>query len=547
MCRLHMTVEQALSVYPLSEGKLIAGIKGKNRIITSVNVMDAPDITDWIKEGEMLLTTAYLIKDHPEDACQLLRTLHERGSAALGIKLGRFWTEVPQQLIDLANELGFPIIELPYPFTFSDQMNGLFRAEMKRSTGVLTDVVNKQIQLMRFALKPNPIQQMFDSIAEVVEIPLAVVGSRGQIVYNGTLLSAEEIACGMKGQRAEGWISCKRVEALRIPLIKHTPDSGCVLFFQSELLVTPIEEGLYYQAAELIAYHMNFSYEDYFELSVQKDFGLLIKRFLLNGLPVETIEEYAERFEIDLFRPWYRCVLTDFSGLMHKELRTEKLELLKSEYLCNSSIQQLKGTHIVMEEGLLSVFPADADNGDEAIASALAPFFASVKTKGGYEIRASISSAKKRANQLAEAFEECKECNRLSAEWGGSRILSFETMDLALIFEHVTKERMETFCNRWLGSLLNKEPEYASEMLRTLEAYLENDGQLNETAKKLFIHRNTATYRIEKISELLEVDLKKMDDFMRLKIAFIFRRMLHNQPFATSGSVHVKETLRVGK
>ncbi|MDQ0059811.1 hypothetical protein [Paenibacillus harenae] len=51
---LHMTVEQALSVYPLSEGKLIADSKGKNRIISSVNVMDAPDITDWIKEGEML-------------------------------------------------------------------------------------------------------------------------------------------------------------------------------------------------------------------------------------------------------------------------------------------------------------------------------------------------------------------------------------------------------------------------------------------------------------------------------------------------------------
>ncbi|WP_307208344.1 hypothetical protein [Paenibacillus harenae] len=141
---------------------------------------------------------------------------------------------------------------------------------------------------------------------------------------------------------------------------------------------------------------MNFSCKDYFELSFQKDFGLLIKRYLLNGLPVETFEDYAERFEIDLFRPWHRCVLTD-GGLKHKELRIEKLEMLKSEYLCNSSIQRLKGLD---------------------------------------------SSAKKRANQLAEAFEECKETNRLSAEWGGGRVLSCETMDLALIFEQVTKERM---------------------------------------------------------------------------------------------------------
>ncbi|WP_240353359.1 PucR family transcriptional regulator [Cohnella algarum] len=73
---------------------------------------------------------------------------------------------------------------------------------------------------------------------------------------------------------------------------------------------------------------------------------------------------------------------------------------------------------------------------------------------------------------------------------------------------------------------MNKDPEYVQEMLRTLETYLENDGQLNETAKKLFIHRNTATYRIEKLGELLDVDFKRINDLLRLKMAFLFRKRL---------------------
>lgn len=524
---MYMTVEQALTVYPLSEGRLIAGSSGRNRVIKSVNVMDAPDITDWIKEGEMLLTTAYLIKDRPEDAYRLLQKLNQCGSSALGIKLGRFWTSVPESLIEQANELGFPLIELPYAFTFSDQMNGLFRAEMKRNTGVLTDVLNKQIQLMRFALKSNPIQELFDSITDVVGIPLAVIGSRGQVVYNGSPVTDADIVSDWPGLPHNGWVECKKVQAFRIPLMNQAQCTGFVLFFNSQLLVSPIEEGLYFQAAELLAYHMNFKYEDYFELSIQKDFGLLIKRYLQNGLPAELIKDYAERWEIDLFRPWYRCVLTDFEGKWHPELKTEKLELLKSEYLNNSSLQQLKGMHIVLDEGLLSVFPSDCEKGDERIVAALNSCFSALKISRGIKIKATVSSAKKNAEQLADGFSECREAHRLADEWGGGeRILRFETMDLALIFEHVTRERMETFCNRWLGGLLNKDPEYAGEMLRTLEAYLENDGQLNETAKKLFIHRNTATYRIEKLSELLDVDLKKMDDLMRLKIAFLFRRML---------------------
>ncbi|MNN82673.1 Purine catabolism regulatory protein [compost metagenome] len=76
---------------------------------------------------------------------------------------------------------------------------------------------------------------------------------------------------------------------------------------------------------------------------------------------------------------------------------------------------------------------------------------------------------------------------------------------------------------------MSREPEYVREMLSTLEAFLDNDGQINVTAKKLFIHRNTATYRMEKLSELLDVDFKKTDDLLRLRLAFIFRKMLERE------------------
>lgn len=66
---MYLTVEDALKIYPLSEGKLTAGQNGVNRIVKSVNVMDAPDIADWVREGDILFTTAYLMKDAPSDGC----------------------------------------------------------------------------------------------------------------------------------------------------------------------------------------------------------------------------------------------------------------------------------------------------------------------------------------------------------------------------------------------------------------------------------------------------------------------------------------------
>lgn len=175
---MHITVEQALLIYPLSEGRLVAGKDGASRIVKSVNVMDAPDITEWIKTGEMLFTTAYIIKDHPDEAIELMRKLDARGSAGLGIKLGRFWSSIPESIMEEADRLHFPLIELPYQFTFSDQMNGLFLAELERNTSSLHDLLDKQKRLMQFALRSKSDIRFFDQVLGIVETPFAVVSSR---------------------------------------------------------------------------------------------------------------------------------------------------------------------------------------------------------------------------------------------------------------------------------------------------------------------------------------------------------------------------------
>ncbi|WP_373231184.1 PucR family transcriptional regulator [Cohnella sp.] len=524
---MNMTVEQALSVYPLSEGKLIAGSAGINRIIKAVNVMDAPDIADWIKEGEMVFTTGYLIKDRPEDASHLLNKLHHLGSSGLGIKLGRFWQTIPEPLIEQANSLGFPLIELPFQFTFSDQMNGLFREEMKRNTSDLQDLLDKQIRLMRFALHSGHIKLLFDSVSEVIGYPIAIIGSRGQIMYNSSEIPDNDLLAKWPWPQHHQCLKTEEWQAFRVPLLKQSRCTGYVLFFYSHLMISALEESLYLQAAELISYHMNFKFEDYFELSAERDFGLLIKRYLKNGLPLETLAEYSARWEIDVFHQSYQCVLTDLPTPQSEGARGDLLESLKTEFLSHSPLQELKGIHVVLEEGLLSVFPDAAGDRESAILSALGSCLNGLKTETANIPRAAVSSLKKKQSQLLDAFNECKESHRLIVELGVSdRIVKFETLDLVFVFEQVSRERMQKFCDRWLGGLSSRDPEYAREMLRTLETYLDCDGQLNETAKKLYIHRNTATYRIEKLGEILDIDFKKVNDLLRLKIAFMFKRML---------------------
>ena len=509
-----------MGIYPLSEGKLVAGTSGKHRIVRSINVMDAPDISDWIKEGEMVFTTAYLIKDRPSDASQLLRKLNGKGSSGLGIKLGRYWNSIPETLVEEADELGFPLIELPYRFTFSDQMNALFQAEIDRSTETLRSVMEKQKRLMRFALRSDPIGQLFDAVSDMIDCKIAVLNARGQTVFNNSEVPDWELRAEATRERARGngW------QAYRVPVAGRDGACGCAYFFVGDPVRLTAEEGLYVQAAELISFHMNADYQDYYERSLQNDFGSLVMRCLREGLSTEELVEYAGKIGVGLFGGAYRCVLTDVPGV-DGAARQSLLRQIKGEYLGRPALAELQGVHVVMEEGLLSVFPVE-QGGADRLPELLSGCMKGLGSFAEGGPKASVSSRKRRPDQLREAFAEARDTLRTATRWGvQEQVVSYRTMELTYLFEHVPQERMETYTNAILGDLLSKDPDYAQEMLRTLEAYIDCDGQMNETAKRLFVHRNTATYRIEKLSELLEIDLKKMNDLLRLKLVFLFRRM----------------------
>ncbi|WP_248925144.1 PucR family transcriptional regulator [Paenibacillus hamazuiensis] len=528
---MHLSVEQALTIYPFSEGKLIAGRSGVSRVVKSVNVMDAPDISDWVKDGEMLFTTAYVIKDSLNDAIYLLRKLDRRGSAGLGIKLGRFWEAVPEPMLEEADRLGFPLIELPYQFTFSDQMNGLFQAEFKRNTLELQSVLDKQKRLMRFALQSGRISQLFDAVSDIVGYPMAVVGSRGHLIYNATDYSPEELLRGWpwKNKFHPALIEGRR--HYRVQLLQKEESLGYVLFFPPDIYVEKVEEGLFLQAAEMISYHMGYQYNPYMLKSAWQDLGAMMARYLKNELSIEALVEYADRLELGQWKKGFHCVLTQMPASLRHDEKNDWMKGIWEELQHHPALKLFDGFHVWLEDGLISIYPAEGPGDAETLQGMLTKCLGPLLQHDRVPCpRIAISSVKFRPDLLKEAHRECLEAVQLAQGLGMTeRVVRFDGMELASVFRHVPKDKMQSYCRQVLAPLLEKDPEYFKEMIRTLETFIENDGQMAETAKRLYIHRNTATYRMEKLSELLQVDLKKFNDLFRLKLAILFRRMLDQE------------------
>ena len=63
-----------------------------------------------------------------------------------------------------------------------------------------------------------------------------------------------------------------------------------------------------------------------------------------------------------------------------------------------------------------------------------------------------------------------------------------------------------------------------TELVNTVEGFLENNLNISKTSQKTFMHRNTLLYRIEKINKLLGLDIRKFEDAITLKIMLILNQ-----------------------
>lgn len=103
-----------------------------------------------------------------------------------------------------------------------------------------------------------------------------------------------------------------------------------------------------------------------------------------------------------------------------------------------------------------------------------------------------------------------------------NKIFYYKDMEMFCILNEVIGESRESLNNIVLKNVNDKE------LLNTLIKYYECNANLDETAAKLFVHKNTVKYRLQKIKEITGLDVKVHEDSFKLYLAVIANKMLLN-------------------
>ena len=115
-----MKLETAIRETVLRDAQVVAGGKNLQREITWVHMVDHPDIANWVKSGELLLSTGYNWPGDETASRQLVRNLSAIGLAGVVLAVPNFREHFPTEALEEANRVGLPLLELPWEVQFSD-------------------------------------------------------------------------------------------------------------------------------------------------------------------------------------------------------------------------------------------------------------------------------------------------------------------------------------------------------------------------------------------------------------------------------------------
>lgn len=553
---MSITINWLLEQTTMPGFDLLAGSTENACAITGINIMDNPDTIPWLTKGALILSTGYFMVSG-ELSSHLIADLKERGCSGLGIKMNRYLNELPEEMVQQAQDLQYPIIGIPYSSSMDQIANLIYRKLYEEEMSETSRIAQTYRELTECVLK----KKSLSSLLRIIENKLATsvfltndafevlahVQANGDPIGFPFPFSKDSYALFSD---SDGIYLKKKMDDQPYPVLTHD-----VHYAESTLhfILFPIKNK-----EQLLGYLIFLEGLTPFS-SDQYNFAANLDSIFCLAMMNHSILSEAERSSKDIF---FHSLLT---GNFKKEseiepLCTQNAFNFKQNRICITfKIDAYEKMSIPKRRALeRKVFSLLDDALSEIPFSVTHTVFqthfvlfllsnqvlcAKEAARHGLEITGTCqkvllaqgihtsSGISKYANGALTIYS-CYQQSVRSMEIGpslhpGSTCFSYyEDQVYHSLQGSFTHEQLANMYLEYLGPLEAFDLTNNSNLMDTLFAYLNHAQNSSQTAKYLFIHRNTMFYRMDQIKELLHVNFDNPDDLYKLKTGFYIKKLL---------------------
>ena len=130
--------------------------------------------------------------------------------------------------------------------------------------------------------------------------------------------------------------------------------------------------------------------------------------------------------------------------------------------------------------------------------------------------------------ELADRYKEAQVAIEVGRVFENDKpVIHYENLGIGRIIYQLPV----TLCEMFLSEAFKKNPIEAldEDTLDTINKFFENNLNVSETARKLYVHRNTLVYRLEKVKKITGLDLREFEDAILFKVAVMVKQYLNSQ------------------
>ena len=107
------------------------------------------------------------------------------------------------------------------------------------------------------------------------------------------------------------------------------------------------------------------------------------------------------------------------------------------------------------------------------------------------------------------------------------QVLSYQTLGLGKLICQLPADLCESFARDIFGDEL---PVFDEELLSTINRFFKNSLNISETARQLYLHRNTLVYRLERVQKMTGLDIRNFEDALTFRIAWMAASRIQSTP-----------------